>query len=153
LVTKVLHDFDARSEFQAVDVPVCQANVLGTEADDAIASASVDDRPWYEVHRRGADESCDEHVRRILVEVFRSPNLLENAEPHDRDPIPHGHRLDLVVRDVDRRRLERLLELQDLRTSLHTELRVEIREGFIHEEGGRLPDNGAAKRDTLTLAA
>ena len=46
----------------------------------------------------------DEEVRRLVVELLRRALLLEHAFAHDRDPRAHRHRLDLVVRHVDRRR-------------------------------------------------
>ena len=58
-----------------------------------------------EVHRRRADERRDENVDRVVVELGRRADLLEHAVAHHGDPVAHRHRLDLVVRDVDRRRL------------------------------------------------
>ena len=67
-----------------------------------------------EVHRRRADEAGDEEVRRLVVEPLRRVDLLEHAHAHHGDAVAHRHRLDLVVRDVDRRRPELVLELRDL---------------------------------------
>ena len=51
-----------------------------------------------------AHERRDEEVRRLPVERLRRVDLLDPAGPHHRDPVAQRHRLDLVVRDVDRRR-------------------------------------------------
>src|SRR5262249_50237513 len=67
-----------------------------------------------EVHRRAADEAPDEEVRRVVVDVLGMARLLEDAVAHDGDPVAHRHRLDLVVRDVDRRCLELVLDPRHL---------------------------------------
>ena len=46
----------------------------------------------------------------VLVQLFRGADLLEDAVTHDHDPVAHGHGLDLVMRDVDHRRLETLVK-------------------------------------------
>jgi hypothetical protein len=72
---------------------------------------------------------------------------------HDGDAVAHGHRLDLVVRDVDRRHAQLLLDAGDLRAHLHAQLRVEFRERLVHQEHLRLAHDRAAHRDALALAA
>ena len=63
------------------------------------------------------------------------------------------HGFDLVVRDVEARRLEALMELLDLKARLHAKLRVEVRERFVKEEDRGFAHDGAAHRDALTLTA
>ena len=65
-----------------------------------------------------ADELGDEEVHRPLVEILRRAHLLEVAVPHHRDAVAERHRLDLVVRHVDRRRREIALDPSDLRAHL-----------------------------------
>ena len=43
----------------------------------------------------------DEEVGRAVVEFERRADLLDPAGVHDDDAVGHGHRLDLVVGDVD----------------------------------------------------
>jgi hypothetical protein len=57
------------------------------------------------------------------------------------------------VRDVDRRRREVPLQPRDLRAHLHAQLRVEVRQRLVHEEGLRIADDRAAHRDALALPA
>ncbi len=64
-----------------------------------------------EIHRGRTDESGDEHVHRTLVQCLRCVELLELAVAHHCDAVAHGHRLDLIVRDVDRRAPEALMQL------------------------------------------
>jgi hypothetical protein len=72
---------------------------------------------------------------------------------HHGDPVPHRHRLDLVVRDVDRRRFQAALQSQDLGARLDAQLRVEVRERFVHEERRGLADDRPAERNALTLTS
>ncbi len=65
----------------------------------------------------------------------------------------HRHRLDLVVRDVQRRHLQRLLDARDLCPHLDAQLRVEVGERLVHQESLRLAHDRASHRDTLPLAA
>ena len=90
---------------------------------------------------------------RLRVELLGRADLLQDAEVHDGDAVAHRHRLDLIVRDVDRRRPEAVLELQDLRARLHAQLRVEVRQRLVHEERRRLAHDRASERDALALAA
>ena len=76
-----------------------------------------------------------------------------SAVAQDGDAVPHRHRLDLVVRHVDRRHAEPLLQRLDLAAHVHAKLRVEVRERLVHQEHLRLPDDRAAHGDTLALAA
>ena len=46
---------------------------------------------------------------------------------HDDDPLAERHRFNLVVRDVNHRRLEAMVQCGDLGPHLHAEFRVEIR--------------------------
>ena len=111
------------------------------------------DRRFDHVHRRRADEAAHEEVDGALVEILRRRDLLELALAHHRDAIAHRHRLDLVVRDVDRRDPELVLEARDLRPHVDAELRVQVRERLVHEVRLRLADDRAAHGDALPLPA
>jgi hypothetical protein len=86
------------------------------------------------VHGRAADEACDEQVHRAVVDLLRGVDLLQPALAHHRDPVAHGHGLDLVVGDVDRGGAEVVLHLADLGAHLHAQLRVEVGERLVHQE-------------------
>ena len=79
-----------------------------------------------EVHSRRADESCDEDGGRLAVDHVGRADLLDTAVAHHDDPIGKRHRLHLIVRDVDHRRLDSLVQLLDLGTHLHPQFRVQI---------------------------
>src|SRR4051794_10618988 len=122
-------------------------------ADESGAAAGAVDLHVDEVHRRAADEPCDEPVDRGVVEGLRGADLLEHALAHHGDPLAHRHRLDLVVGDVDDGRLESLVEPRDLGAGLDAQLGVEVRERLVHQEDGRLTDDRATEGDALALAA
>ena len=107
----------------------------------------------HDVHRRRADELGDEEVHGPVVERLRHVELLQHAVAHHRHAVAEGHRLDLVVRDVDRRHGEGALDARDLGAHLDAELRVEVRERLVHEERLRLADDRPTHRDPLALAA
>src|SRR3954453_3935531 len=122
-------------------------------ADEWGAAAGAVDLHVDEIHRRAADEPCDEPVDRGVVEGLRGADLLEDALAHHGDPLAHRHRLDLVVGDVDDGRLESLVEPRDLGAGLDAQLGVEVRERLVHQEDGRLTDDRATEGDALPLAA
>ena len=59
---------------------------------------------FKEVHLRRTDETCNEKVDRIIVQVLRRIHLLHKAVFHNDDTRTHRHSFDLVVRNVDERR-------------------------------------------------
>ena len=74
----------------------------------------------------------------------RRTYLLDIAVFHNDDPVPQGHGLRLVMGDVDKRGIDPLAELDDLRAHLVTELGIQVTQRLVHEEGLRFPDNGPA---------
>ena len=71
----------------------------------------------------------------------------------DDDLVGERHRLDLIVGDVDHRRLEVLVELADLHAHVHAQRRVEVGERLVEQEHRRIADDRPADRDPLALAA
>src|SRR5439155_4134323 len=86
------------------------------------AQLAVGDVPREEVHRRRADESGHEHVTWLAVQLLWLSDLLEDTVSHHRETIAQSHRLDLVVGDVHRRRMEAALNPQDLGPHLESQL-------------------------------
>src|SRR3954452_2942927 len=107
----------------------------------------------HEVHLGRTDEAGDEEVGRLLVEIQRRAVLLDLAAVEHDDLVGHGHGLDLVVGDIDRRGAELLLEPCHLDAHLHTQRRVEIGEWLVEQKRLGLADDGAPDRDALALAA
>ena len=84
------------------------------------------DSPFEQIHRRRPDKTRDEKGRRLVVEFKRGAHLLHHAVAHDHDSIGHRHRLDLVVRHIDRRSFQALMQFLDFRAHLHTQLSIQI---------------------------
>src|SRR5450756_1115338 len=83
-------------------------------------------RRLHHVHGRTADETADEEIDGVVVELLGRRHLLQLALAHHRHTVTHGHGLDLVVSDVDRGHAELVLQAADLGTHLHAELGVQI---------------------------
>ena len=64
-----------------------------------------------------------------------------------------GHRLLLVVGDVDRRHAEGGVQALELDAGLEAKLGVEVGERLVEQEEPRLADDGAGEGDALLLAA
>jgi hypothetical protein len=132
---------------------------VGRRQDEAVRGAEQRapvlalDAAVEKVHRRGADEAGHELVVGIVVKMQRRADLLDDAVMHDDDLVGHRHRLDLVVGDIDGRRLEALVQLLDLAAHRHAQLRVEIGQRLVEQEDLRIAHDGAAHGDALALAA
>ena len=98
-----------------------------------------------------ADEAGNEGVCRFLVELRRRVALLNDAVIEDGNPVGHGQRFALVVRDVDDRHAKPLMDVPDLQLHVLAQLLVERAQGLIHEHQRRLEDEGARQRDALLL--
>src|SRR5918996_4186606 len=118
--------------------------VLRPEAEEVVAAVD-------EVHGRGADEGRNESVGRVGVHLLGRSDLADLTVENDHDAVAQTHRLDLVVRDVDRRRAETLLELLQLVTGGSAQLCVEVAERFVEEEHARVSDERTGERHALTL--
>ena len=101
----------------------------------------------------GAHELGDERCCRRAVDILRPCDLLELAGAHHGDAVGHGERFFLVVRDVDGRDLELLLELADLGAHLHAQLGVEVGERLVEQQDLGLDHQAAGDGDALELAA
>ena len=88
---------------------------------------------------------------RVIVEVLRRIDLLQNAVLHDRDAAGHGHGLHLVVGHVDERGGQALVQTGQLGTGLDAQLGIQVRKRLVEEEDGGLTDDGATHSHTLAL--
>jgi len=66
---------------------------------------------------------------------------------------PHRHRFDLIVRDEDHRRLELIVELDELAPHRRAQSGVKIRQRFIEQEHLGVSDDGAPQGDALAVPA
>ena len=109
--------------------------------------------PIHKIHRGRTDEAGDEHISRTVVEIERRSDLLDSAVVQDDDLVGHRHRFDLVVSDIDDRRLQSLMKLLDFRAHLHAQFGVEIRQRLIEQERLRVAHDRPSHGDALPLPA
>ena len=95
----------------------------------------------------------DEAVRRAVVELERRADLLDHPAVQHHDAVGHGHRLGLVVGDVDHGGVELGVEPAELDPHLRAERGVEVGERLVEEEDLGRAGDGAADGDALLLAA
>ena len=72
---------------------------------------------------------------------------------HHNDAIGHSHGLNLVMGDVDRRRLKALMKLLNFGSHLHAELCIKVRKRLIEQEYLRITDDRTSHGNALTLTA
>ena len=104
-------------------------------------------------HVRDADEAGDELGQRALVDLGGRADLLDPAVVEDGDPVAHRERLVLVVRHVDERDADVLLDLLELDLHLLAQLQVERAERLVEQQHARAVHDRAGERDALALAA
>ena len=99
-------------------------------------------------------KSGDEEVGRPQIDVRGRAKLLDLAVLHHHDAVGERHRLDLVMGDVDDRRLvHRPVQLLDLDAQLVAKLGVEIGERLVEQKDTGIADERPADRDALALSA
>ena len=109
------------------------------------------DLPLDEVHLRRAEERGDELRPRVLVDLERGALLLHEAAVQDPERVGERHRLDLIVRDVERGRAQAIVQPADVDPHLGAERGVEVRERLVEEEDRGTPHDRAPHRDALAL--
>ena len=99
-----------------------------------------------------AQELRDEQRLGLLVEPARLGDLAELAGAEHGDAIGHGHRLDLVVRDIDHGDAEPRVQVLQLVLHLLAQLAVERAQRLVEQHQPRLEHQRARHRDPLLLA-
>ena len=116
-------------------------------------SVALHQRRIEEVHRRAAHKASYEHIAGVVIKIEWRIDLHQLARIENADTRSHRHRFNLIVRDIDKRRPEALVQLADERARFDAKLRVEVRQRFVHQEDLRLADDRAAYCDALPLTA
>ena len=73
-------------------------------------------------------------VAGVGIDLERAPDLLDAAGPHHHDPVGHGERLLLVVRDHDRGDAEPALQVAQLAAQPGADPGIEGRERLVEQE-------------------
>src|ERR1700733_2679858 len=100
-----------------------------------------------------SDEAHDKGICGSVVQPFRLVDLNQFAVFQNGDAVAYRQRLALVVRDVDDRSPDALVQFAQLDLHGFPELLVERRERFIHQDQARFEDDRPRKRHALALAA
>src|SRR5439155_13621463 len=106
-----------------------------------------------EVHRRRTDKICNEERRRPVIDVARARDLLDDAVVHHGNHVGHRHGLELVMRDVDRRRAEPVMQRAQFMDHRLAHFGIECAERLVHQETFRLANDRPPERDALPVAA
>ncbi len=88
-----------------------------------------------------------------MIEIVRGANLLDLPVVHDHHPVRQRHRLDLVVRHIDGRRLDLLMHALDFGAHLDAQFGVEIGQRFVEQKHLGIAHDGAAHGHALSLPA
>ena len=118
-----------------------------------VIGRGADELGLDEVHLRAADEAGDEEVVRMLVQLQRRADLLDLPGAQHHDAVGQRHRLDLVVGDVDHRRLQVLMQLRELIAHPHAQRGVEVGQRLVEQEHLGLAHDRAADGHALALPA
>src|SRR5690606_7509898 len=102
---------------------------------------------------RGAQECRDEPRPRTRIERARLVRLLQTSALHHADPVRHREGFVLIVRDEDRRDVDRTLNVTDRAAQLVANFRVERAERLVEQEHPRLVRERTGDGDALLLAA
>ena len=137
------NDIDFRIDLEIINA----VENLVDEADFSVA----DDRAVIDV--AFADKVGNESIRRFIVDILRSADLLDFAVFHDDDPVAHREGFLLVMRDVDEGYSELSLHILELELHVLSHFEVERTKRFVEKEDLRLVDDSACYRDSLLLTA
>src|SRR5690348_5340350 len=80
---------------------------------------------FKEIHGWGAYEASYEQVSGMIVEFLRWPYLLDETRVEHSDARAHRHGLDLVMGHIDKRCLDALVDLGDLRARRDAQFRIQ----------------------------
>ena len=129
-----------------------QLKVMALHRRDVLAAA-LGKRRVKEVHLRRADEAGDEEVGRVVEDLLRRADLLDEAVAHDDDAVAQRHGLDLVMGDIDEGGVDLLAQLDDLRAHLVAELGVEVGELDLENQQTELDGHDSKTAEMQTLQA
>ena len=145
-----LHGPAARTAGEARPGPLRQGQAVAVALHPEPV-AFGDELAGQEVHLGAADEAGDEPVGRMPEQVFRGALLLDLPFGHDHDPVPQGHRLGLVVGDVDHVLAQAVAHSGQLRAHPGAQVRIQVRERLVEQEGRRVPHQRPPHGHALAL--
>jgi len=99
-----------------------------------------------------ADEARDKRIRGMIVQPLRPIDLDQSAISENGDPVAHRQRFALVMRDINDRGADALVQFAQLDLHGFPQLLVERRKRLIHQNKPRFENHGPRERDALALA-
>ena len=119
----------------------------------AVAFAGLVQLRLKEIHLGGSNEASHEQIMRRIENLRGGAHLLDVTVLHDDDAISQGHGFRLIMGDINEGGIHPLAQQDNLRPHLIPQLGVQIAQGFVHQEHGGIPHDGAANGHPLALAA
>jgi hypothetical protein len=107
---------------------------------------------WHEIHGGRTDEASDEFRSGCVVQIIGRADLFDQTCVHDHHAIRKGHRLHLVVSDIDRGRADLLMHSLHLGAHLYAQLGIEVGQRLIEQEYFGVSHDGAPHRHALPLS-
>ena len=103
------------------------------------------------IHLRRTDEVSREQIGRMVKNLLRRTDLLDEAILHDNNPVPQSHSLCLIMGDIEEGSIDLLAQFDNLCAHLITQLGVQVAERLVHQQDLGFPYDSAANRHTLPL--
>ena len=107
----------------------------------------------HQVHGRRADEAGRKGAGGARIHLARRRTLLHLPLVQQHHLVGHAHGFGLVVRDIDHRETQPLLQLAQLTAHFLAQLGIEVGQGLVHQAHLGLRHQRAAQRHTLLLPA
>ena len=123
--------------------------MTGVREDQVMAGSSWEKRfmAW------GTHELSHEEVRWGVIDLGGGAHLLDDSLVKDHDPGGQGHRLDLVMGDINHGGGQGVMELLKLHPHLCAQRCIKVRERLIKQKDLRLSHQRSPDRHPLSLAA
>ena len=116
---------------------------------------------WARIHIRTSDQvdgRCAQKtgykcIDRLLVKRHGFANLCNAPLVHDGNSVPHGHGLDLIVRDIDHGAAQLFVKARQLNAHAHAQRRIQVRQRFVKQKDFGFSHDGSANGDSLAFTA
>ena len=143
---------DAKGELVGVTVNTRHFNCLGKKGQVIGTILRTCKKPLEKVHPWVAHKPAAKDIIRLIINFTRGGILDNPPILHQRDTVGQGHRLGLVVGDVDNRLVEAGEEFLKRPLELQLGIDIDIGDRLVEEDDARLTGNGAGNRDLLARA-
>ena len=105
-----------------------------------------------QVHPGTADKARDKRRGGVVIQVHGRPHLFDRATVQHDDGVGHGHRLDLIMGDINHRRPQFGVQLGQYQPHLDAQAGIKVGQRFVEQEHLGVAPDGPPGGDGLTLA-